>query len=143
MSKNPEFIRSFIAIDLPDEMQNNIQEIISFVSQRLRKQSIQLENAIRWVPPKNIHITLHFLGDIQKSKLEEISNQTKLLANHFSPFTLQRGGFGIFPKPECPRVIWIGVQNSQELIALHQQLSLIITNWMDMIKDHSKSYYYW
>lgn len=128
MSKNSELIRSFIAIDLPDEVHRSIQEIVSLVSQRLKKQSPQLESTIRWVPQKNIHITLHFLGDIQKPILEEISRQTQLLTSHLSPFTLHVGGFGVFPKPERPRVIWIGVQTSQELIELHQQLSLIITN---------------
>jgi len=70
----------------------------------------------RWIVPTDFHITLRFAGDIDGNQADEFSG---FLSNiHFTPFeiTLQTmGSFG----GNRPRAVWIGMENSQDLLNLH------------------------
>jgi 2'-5' RNA ligase len=105
-------IRAFIAIDLTQEIHQRLDEVI----ENFRK---QLEGVpIRWVPGKNIHLTLKFLGDMSLANLELL---TKILQNEVAghaPFEISVGGSGAFPAVRRPRVIWVGVEAPSELAAV-------------------------
>ncbi len=60
-----EGIRSFIAIEVPGDLQTRMGEL----QQELKK----FEPDIRWVRPGNIHLTLKFLGTVSKEILEKVS----------------------------------------------------------------------
>lgn len=49
-------VRAFIAVELPDALQQKLAE----VQRRLRQELRDLP--IRWVRPESIHLTLKFLG---------------------------------------------------------------------------------
>lgn len=122
-------IRSFIAIDLSESIHQEIAQVISTLSQQLMQQSSQIEKAVRWIPKNNIHITLHFLGDVKKSIIEEINKQLNLTISQIPSFNIQIGGLGVFPKPAKPRVIWVGIHPSKELEELYQEISNTINRF--------------
>ena len=111
-------IRSFIAIDLPDSL-----------NEALERASIQLQNRlkgqpIRWVPVQNIHLTLKFLGDVSENNIPMIESIIRAEAAQHRIFEISVGGFGVFPNVARPRVLWTSVEAPDELINLQRRLDL-------------------
>ena len=95
-------LRLFIALKLPEAMQKRL----SAVQQNLQPQTGSL---VKWVEPKNMHLTLEFLGDTADSRvalLKEILQQT---AAGCPALKLSLNGVGAFPHWRSPRVIWVGL----------------------------------
>lgn len=101
-----EKIRTFIAIELNNETQNSLAKIQS----QLRTSGAD----VKWVEPKNIHLTLKFLGDIDTDLIGEIKNVVEDLANNHQKFTATIKELGGFPNTRSPRVIWVGIQEGKE-----------------------------
>ena len=106
-------LRSFIAIEIPLEIQQNIYEETS----NIRK---EIDGLLRWVPVENMHLTLKFLGDVSPSNVEFLMQMLRNEADHVSGFTLHLAGLGSFPSLKRPRVIYIGIQAPAALDALHR-----------------------
>ncbi len=102
-------IRSFIAIDLPQETREKLAAI--------QEQLKQSRAGVRWVKPASIHLTLKFLGDILPAQVDEIAAAVELLVRDEPPITLCAGGLGGFPSPRKPRVIWVGLRGEVERLA--------------------------
>lgn len=111
-------LRAFIAVNLSGE----ILQRIDGVSQDLKA---RLKNIpIRWVPVENIHLTLKFLGNVSSANLEILKDILGKVASNHSECDISVGGIGAFPKTYNPRVIWIGMEVSQELITLQHNLEI-------------------
>jgi RNA 2',3'-cyclic 3'-phosphodiesterase len=108
-------MRLFIALDA--------QEMDFDPEVALKKLKINLKNKdleFRWVPQKNYHITINFLGEVEIEKLSELKSMLQELSQMHPPFLLKLGGLGAFPTIKEGRVIWMGVQNSKFLRSLQQ-----------------------
>ena len=57
-----------------------------------------------------MHLTLRFLGDIEKEDIKAIIRAMKTTAATCEPFTLSAQGVGVFPGIKKARVIWAGVR---------------------------------
>jgi 2'-5' RNA ligase len=57
--------------------------------------------------PDEVHMTLRFLGDVDKEKIEELSERMRSL-ERYSCFNVSMKGLGAFPDVRNPRVVWIG-----------------------------------
>ena len=99
-------MRCFIAIDLPEDIKNFIGHLIDL------NYSIEGVNLVK---KSNLHITLKFLGEVNSDILSSITESISNLANNFSPFILKISYPGVFPDKINPRVIWIGLEFSEEL----------------------------
>ncbi len=64
---------------------------------------------IRCVKPENAHLTLRFIGAVPECKLEGIKRAMEDALKATGPFEMSFCGTGIFPGPDIPRVVWIGV----------------------------------
>jgi 2'-5' RNA ligase len=95
-------IRSFIAIDFPEETRKELEDI--------QKKLKQYGAGVRWVKPRSIHLTLKFLGTIDASQVEDIARAVAQGIRDQSPITLRPAGLGAFPGLRKPRVIWIGME---------------------------------
>ncbi len=110
-------IRAFIAIDLP----SSIRSLLNDTQDELRKQLPT--KLIRWVPAKNIHLTLKFLGDTELDRLPSISKALDLVTKDHAPFKLELAQLGCFPNPRNPRVVWIGIHDeTKELMAIQERI---------------------
>jgi 2'-5' RNA ligase len=103
-------IRAFIAIDLPSEVLQCLED----VSQQLKQKLVEIP--VRWVPVANIHLTLKFLGDVSDSNIEMLTDILQSTGSGVKQFELSVGGLGAYPKPHRPRVIWVGVEAPPELM---------------------------
>ena len=79
---------------------------------------------IRWVPERNMHLTLAFIGptldDLEALVQKAILKTTK--ESNF--FDLKLQGLGIFPSLQKPRVLWVGIKQAEKLIQLRETLAL-------------------
>ena len=95
-------IRSFIAIDFPEEIRKALEDI--------QKELKQCGAGVRWVKPGSIHLTLKFLGNIHPAQVEDIALAVAQEIRDEPPITLGAAGLGAFPSRRKPRVIWIGME---------------------------------
>jgi len=108
-------IRSFIAIEVPQEVKSRMEE----VQRELR----QTEADIKWVRPDAIHLTLKFLGSIRREDVERISQAVGPVIGHWKPFEVCILGMGCFPNLRNPRVVWVGVdRGKQSLTSLQHEV---------------------
>ena len=114
MSHNPEQIRSFIAIELPEEAKEGLA--------RLRKELERDEHKfVKWVDPGGIHLTLKFLGNIHSKRVTEITEAIEEAARGVSPFHLEISGLGAFPSLRQARVLWVGIGGEVDKLSRLQQ----------------------
>ncbi len=112
----PETIRSFIAFDINNP---SVLEKFSEVQDVLVKTGADL----RLVEPRNIHMTIRFLGDIQTTLVEGILETMKQV--EFTTFDCEIHGLGVFPNLRYTRVVWAGMgKGSDELKKVSEQLEL-------------------
>jgi len=114
VSNNPEQIRSFIAIELPEEAREGLA--------RLRKELERDEHRfVKWVDPGGIHLTLKFLGNISSKRVTEITEAIEESAQGISPFHLEISGLGAFPSLRQARVFWVGIGGEVDKLSRLQQ----------------------
>ena len=114
-------MRAFIAVNIPVELKQNLQEEIDRLRVLIRGESV------RWVRLEGIHLTLKFLGEISNSSLGEIRQTLEREVEKQPPCTLRVAGFGCFPNRRKPRVLWIGITEDEGTLAqvqssIHEKL---------------------
>jgi RNA 2',3'-cyclic 3'-phosphodiesterase len=63
-------MRLFLAIELPEEVRHHLTRVRDAVEMF----DIDIVDLIRWVEPENWHITLKFLGNVEESRLQELTD---------------------------------------------------------------------
>lgn len=111
-------IRAFIALELSEDIFQRLDRISSELKQRMP------HNAVRWVPARNIHLTLKFLGDVSTANLEALQKMIQGECENTPGFDLSIGGLGAFPSMHRPRVVWIGVTAPAILASLVRNIEL-------------------
>lgn len=106
-----ESIRSFIAVPIAPELAGSV----GAVQESLRAAGPE----VKWVDPGCFHLTLKFLGDVQRERLEALWPSVEGLLDGLAQFRLRLHGVGAFPHPSRPRVIWVAAaEGAAELKAL-------------------------
>lgn len=106
----PETLRAFIAVPIPEALTVFLRHVQTQLQARRMK--------LRWVAPKNIHLTLKFLGDIALSQVPAIVERMDAAADAMPAFRLVASGVGVFPNHRHPRVLWVGLAG--DLIRLNR-----------------------
>lgn len=115
----PKKIRAFWAFNLPHKVIDDIQAIQNHLKGKYPK--------LKWVKPNNIHLTLHFLGDIEQEKLSSLIDIATRQLKNIQALQLSLGDIGVFPNYYKPRVIWLALcGDMQPLIKLYQQTEAMI-----------------
>jgi len=108
-------MRTFIAIELPKEIKDKLA---------LLQEQLKASNAdVKWVEPKNIHLTLKFIGERDDKKVEKIMQILDEVAQNKNTYEASIYSLGAFPSINSPRVIWVGLQQGDnETKAIAQDL---------------------
>lgn len=106
-------IRAFVAIELPPEIQAKLSTLIEDMQKRAGR-------AVRWVTPRNIHLTLKFLGNVSPANLSTLTNVIVQESQRYKAFDLSVGGLGAFPNKLRPRIIWVAVEAPEVLNELQR-----------------------
>jgi 2'-5' RNA ligase len=112
---NQHTLRTFIALPLPSQVQQTLEQWTQQLKQRQK-------HGVRWVNIANLHLTIKFLGDISPEKVAAIHKVMLKTAAEFSPFNFDLEGVGAFPDLKNPRVIWVGILAPPEMKELHHLL---------------------
>ncbi len=99
-------MRTFVAVDIPNNLRSEIERII----EALKKSAAD----VRWVKATSIHLTLKFLGEITEEKVKEVIKKIEDDIPGFDPLTIRLAKLGGFPNLNRPRVIWLGAMVIEE-----------------------------
>lgn len=92
-------IRSFVAVDIPSAMRDDIARI---------QRGLATEG-LRFVRPELVHVTLKFLGDVPEDRIDKIAEALRGIK--IAPFDARLKGMGAFPGKSI-RVVWIGLEGN-------------------------------
>ncbi len=102
-------IRSFIAVSLSSEVISGIESVVRELG--------RCDAAVKWVKPSDLHVTLKFLGDMDKEMIPDVAEAIKLSAAGIGPFSLEVAGIGYFPHKKAPRIIWAGIEEGGRILS--------------------------
>jgi len=111
---SPEQIRSFIAIELPEEVREGLSGLRNAINRDEHR-------FVKWVSPDGIHLTLKFLGNITAKRVTEITEAIEEATREISPFHLEISGLGAFPSLKHTRVFWVGISGEVDTLSKLQQ----------------------
>jgi 2'-5' RNA ligase len=107
-------MRLFVAVNLTDE----IREAVWDSAAPLRQKRLP----VRWVHTESLHLTLKFLGEVAPKSEPEVVSSLDIAVQGISAFRLTISGFGAFPNPRRPRVIWVGFESVPPLELLQNRV---------------------
>lgn len=107
-SERPE-VRLFVAIPLPPGLRKRIVEECPGRGER----------GVRWVPEEQIHLTLRFIGEIERRRVDGIVQRLAPALADLRRFRAALQEAGAFPSLARPRVLWLGVEPVPDLMAAH------------------------
>jgi 2'-5' RNA ligase len=111
---NNQQIRSFIAIELPEEVKAGLHRLQDELT-------LPQHTFVKCVAREGIHLTLKFLGNISPQKVAEITKVMEQASQGVSPFQLQITDVGAFPNMRQPRVLWVGIKGELDKLTAWQQ----------------------
>ena len=101
-------IRLFMAVDPNDQFRKELAELTRELRGRFDQQ-------VKWDDPEKFHLTLAFLGEVDRGKLNLIRETCRAAAESSHAFTLRFDHSGAFPGTRKPTVLWVGCQPSPPL----------------------------
>lgn len=104
--------RLFLGLDLPDEVDLDLQLMSGGIPEA------------RWQAAEQLHLTLHFLGDVDGGLARRLIAALERL--EAPAFDMQLRGAGVFPPRGLPRTLWIGVSEPDPVRLIHQRSARII-----------------
>jgi 2'-5' RNA ligase len=114
-------IRTFVAMPLPSEVKSAMASV--------QKQLVASGAEVKWDAPEKFHITLKFLGATDSSLISKITDHLKKSIGNMPAFELAYVRLGGFPNVDRPRVVWIGTDESQQILRLQNQVDEVCTSF--------------
>lgn len=98
-------IRCFVALPLPEIWMRGLDALCGALSRRLASR-------VSWTRPGNWHVTLRFLGDVDRGRVDAVREALRTV--RFAPFAMRLGAGGGFAGGfagghGAPRVLWLGL----------------------------------
>ena len=112
--KESESIRSFLAIELDEELVPKILDV--------QKEFKKTNTNIKYVPSKNMHFTLKFFGNIDSDMVDDISAAIEKVIKNYSSFDLNIKNCGCFPNKNVIKVLWLGLDEGSPIKSLQKDL---------------------
>ncbi|MCP4004034.1 MAG: RNA 2',3'-cyclic phosphodiesterase [bacterium] len=97
-----EPLRTFIAVPLPESVRDSAAEALADAR-------VALGERARWTPAENLHLTLKFLGDVDRDQLPKLIQRLQAKLAGVAVFEAALGGLGAFPNAREASVLWLGV----------------------------------
>jgi RNA 2',3'-cyclic 3'-phosphodiesterase len=101
-------MRLFVALSLPADLRGRLCELNSGLP------------GARWVAPESLHLTLRFIGEVDRHDAEDID--AALAGLRCRRFFLTLAGLGEFGDERRLRSVWVGVEPNPELDHLQSKV---------------------
>ncbi len=111
--------RVFIAINLPENIKNKLEEI-----QRKTENSFSYFSGtcpVIWTRKNNLHITLLFLGSIETEELFEVFEKLEAITQNTDQLEINLNSISYSPK-DNPRMVWVSGDKSKELKEFQEKI---------------------
>lgn len=107
-------MRLFTAITLPPHVRD---EVVRF------QEALRALPFRRWQSPETLHVTVHFMGEVDPAKLASLEACLRDGCRDFGAFRLQLDRLGAFPSAKRPQTLWLGIGGERDRLgALEAQL---------------------
>lgn len=105
--------RLFLAIDISDEIKNDIKSYQNALSKITKKSSITVLD--------NIHLTMHFFGDTADEDMEKIKKLLRNISKHNTGIILETTRLGVFKRAR-EYLVWLGFKADDGLSDLKRTI---------------------
>lgn len=105
-----EHIRTFIAIKIAPN--SEVLKLLQYFK------SLFHNDRINWVDTNNLHLTLRFIGNTTRQQLYDLVDRLEQLFSDKSKFEIKLKGSGYFKSKNQPRVLFIKLNESEDLLKL-------------------------
>lgn len=108
--------RTFIALQIPESWIDYVRRVARELAGR--------SAGLSWVKPENAHFTVRFLGDLDDEQMERVRESVRRNGAGLQAPVARLGRLGAFPRPERPRVLWVGLsQGGPEAEAVASEIN--------------------
>ena len=106
-------IRAFLAVELSQELQAELATVQQELKHRIEPE-MKRDIRISWAQPASIHLTLKFLGDMDEQVIEPLLAAVEQAIGRQTAVNVPLERLGAFPRPQSPRVLWVGPSENWE-----------------------------
>ena len=106
-------IRAFLAVELSQELGSELAVVQQELKQRVESEK-KWDIRISWVQPAKMHLTIKFLGDMDEQVIDPLLGAIEQAVGSQPSVSVPLERLGAFPRPHCPRVLWIGPPENWE-----------------------------
>ena len=100
-------IRAFLAVELSQELQAGLAAVQQELKHRIEPE-LKRDMRISWTQPASIHLTLKFLGDMDEQVIDPLLVVVEQAIGSQIAVNVSLERLGAFPRPQSPRVLWVG-----------------------------------
>jgi 2'-5' RNA ligase len=94
-------VRTFVAVELDPGTRRSLRREV----ERLMTCGAD----VKWVAEENLHVTMKFLGQVDRLVVPEIVKALAKAVGEVEPFRAEVAGVAFFPKPTRPKIVAAGV----------------------------------
>ena len=106
-------IRAFLAVELSQELQAELATVQQNLKRRIEPE-MKRDTRISWTKPASIHLTIKFLGDMDEQVIDPMLVAVEQTVGSQIPVNVPLERLGAFPRPQSPRVLWVGPSENWE-----------------------------
>ncbi len=106
-------IRAFLAVELSQELQAELATVQQDLKRRIEPE-MKRDTRISWAKPASIHLTIKFLGDMDEQVIDSMLVAVEQTVGSQIPVNVPLERLGAFPRPQSPRVLWVGPSENWE-----------------------------
>lgn len=117
-------LRLFVAVPLPPGVKMRAGALLARLAESGTRR-------VRWADPRQLHLTLAFLGTaVPEDRVPAIGAAIDRACHGLAPVVVACGGLGRFPMVGRPRVIWLGLTHGEPSL-LH--LQAVVANALETV----------
>jgi RNA 2',3'-cyclic 3'-phosphodiesterase len=106
-------IRAFLAVELSQELRAELATVQQELKRRIEPEMTR-DMRFSWAQPASIHLTLKFLGDMDEQVIDPLLAAVEQAIGSQMPVNVPLERLGAFPRPQSPRVLWVGPSENWE-----------------------------
>gem|GEM_PF-6991446 len=112
-------MRTFIAIDVNQEIKDTSEEVIS------KLQELGFKAA--WTKPENVHLTLFFMGEMDEKAVDSMVYSLNKRMKGFPSFSTKLTGLEYFRFKHSPRVLFLKFEPTKSLQKMYLEMKAELT----------------
>ena len=106
-------IRAFLAVELSQELRAELAALHQELRRRIEPE-MKRDMRISWTRPASIHLTIKFLGDMDEQVIDPLRAALEQAIGSQRAVNVPLERLGAFPRPQNPRVLWVGPSENWE-----------------------------